>query len=740
MVDESQLDGPDAVDRLGRLYDPDSIAVVGASADVTKWGGDVAARLTAHERRRPVYLVNPKGGAMHGAIAYTSLMDLPGTPDLVIMAMPARGLEATLSDALGVGARAIVAVFAGLGETGADGMERETAAVQRVRAEGAVMLGPNCMGLADTSTGLQAVAYLDIPAGEIGLVSQSGGVGEELVARAFVEGRGFSRYVTVGNQADIGVTDVLAGFIDHGPTQAVGVYVEDIRNGREFARAARRVVASGRPVVLLAPGYSEASTRSALTHTGSLAPDAAVLDALCEVAGIIRVATPGQLFDTLSALVSGRRARGRSVAVVSDGGGHGGLAADAVSAAGLDVPQLSSATLGAVRAALPESVGKNPIDFALGTIGPEAYGKVVGALAGADDVDMVLAAGQFGYWQARFPRFRDKVAEEMCSAAAMAVAAEATATPVLLCTAYPDVAAAGELRRSRIPVHRELDAAAGVLARLVEAADRVAGVVEQGGSRADPIPDIPESSGAPVAVSADDYWGARQVLVAAGLPFALGHRVSNEAEALSAARSLGYPVVLKALGLVHKTEHRGVLLGIEDGDSLSAAVEDMRQRLDPPGYCVEEMVRLEKGVELLVGCRWDPHVGPVLVVGMGGVLVEAVSDVQIALAPVDVATAERMMSSLRARRLLQPGGALSPGVVAACGAAAAISVFGAAHPEVSSVEVNPLLVTPERVLCLDARIARAAEPFVGGEARRKTRAASPRVFEAEAPLADTSPA
>lgn len=708
------LGGPAIPDRLEALFDPASIAVVGASADASKWGGDIAARLTAHERRRPVYLVNPRGGVMHGTTAYRSLLDLPDAPALVILAMPAQGLETALADALTMGARAFVAVFAGLGETGAEGKQREVAAVRQVRAEGAVMLGPNCMGLADTATGLQAVAYLDVPAGAIGFVSQSGGIGEDLVTRALGEGAGFSRYVTVGNQADVDVAEVLDGFVDHASTRAVGVYVEDIRDGRRFASAARRVVASGRPVVLLAPGCSEASTRSALTHTGSLAPDAAVLDALCEAAGILRVTTPGRLFATLFALCSGRRSRGRAVAVVSDGGGHGGLAADAVQAAGLEVPRLSAATLAAVSEALPDCTGVNPLDFALGTITPEAYGRVVGTLTRAEEVDAVLAAGQFGYWEARFPEFRDKVSEEMWSSEAVAAAAESTRKPVVLCTAYPGVAAAELLRTSRVPVHRELDAAADVLARMVDAADLEALVAERADAGVDLIPPLPEASSAPVTVGADDYWGARRLLTAAGLPFVAARLAADAGEALAAARALGYPVVLKALGLVHKSDEGGVVLGLEDDAALVAAVDDMRRRLAPRGFSVERLAPAGRGVELIIGCRWDPHVGPVLIVGMGGVLAEAMNDVRIALAPAGVATVESMVSSLRAQRLLQPGGARTAGFSAACEAAAAMGAFGAAHPEVSSVEVNPLLVTPAGALCLDARMVAAVPDSVPG--------------------------
>ncbi len=691
--------------RLDALFDPRSIAVVGASADAAKWGGDLAARLACSERSRPLYFVNARGGPMHGRQAYRSLLDLPGSPDLVVLAIPAQGFEKALDEALQCGARALVAVFAGLGETGDQGKARERAAVERVRAAGAVMIGPNCMGLADTSTGLQAAAYLDIPAGGIGFISQSGGIGEELVTRARECGIGFSRYVTLGNQADVEAHEVLRGFVDHGPTRVVAAYVEDLRDGREFARAARAVVASGRPVVLLAPGRSDASVRSARSHTGSLAPDAVVLDALCRAAGVVCVSTQGQLFETLLCLNAARSPAGRRVAIVSDGGGHGGLAGDAAMAAGLDVRPLGERTLAAVREALPESDGCNPVDFALGTINPDAYGKVVEVLAAAADVDAVLTAGQFGYWGARFARFTERVGLEAESARRMAAAASRTGTPVVVSTAYPTTAAASVLRREGVPVYREIEAAVGALARLVEAAEGATRIRDEAARGRDPIPALPATSERRAPVPDGGYETARRALAACGLSFVEAATVRTLDEALSAAEDLGYPVVLKALGRLHKSDEGGVALGLADGSALASAFDGMAARLAPNAFSIERMAPLDEGVELIVGSRRDAHAGPVLVVGLGGLYAELIADRRLALAPTDEAVAEELIRSLRAAPLLTGARGRQPlDVAAAARAAAALSRFAAAHPEVAEVEVNPLLVTRAGAVGLDARI------------------------------------
>ena len=276
---------------LRPLFDPRSVAVVGASADPSKWGGDLALRLSRTAGGRELYFVNRRGGELYGRPVHASVGDLPEAPELVVVATPAAAFDELLDQALARGCRAFVGVFAGFGETGEEGRRRQDEAVRRVRAAGAVLLGPNCMGLADTAAGFQGVAYLDIPPGDVALVSQSGAMGEEFVARALDWGCGFSRYVTLGNQADLSAAEVLAALQGHEPTRVVALYVEDFVDGRALADAAAAVTATGRQVVLLAPGRSEAGARAARSHTGALASSSAAVDALCRASGAVRAAT-----------------------------------------------------------------------------------------------------------------------------------------------------------------------------------------------------------------------------------------------------------------------------------------------------------------------------------------------------------------------------------------------------------------------------------------------------------------
>ena len=694
---------------LRPLFDPRTVAVVGASADTSKWGGDIAARLVRTAGERPVYLVNRRGGDLHGRRAYSSLGEIPEVPELVVLAMPAASLDAVLDDALSLGVKAFIGLFAGLGETGPAGRARERAAADRVRAAGAVLLGPNCMGLADRASGFEAVAYLDIPPGDVAFVSQSGAMGEEFVVRARDWGCGFSRYVTLGNQADVDAVEILESLTMHPETRVVAMYLEGVDDGRRLAAAAAQVVAAGRPVVLLAPGRSTAGARAALSHTGALAPDSTVVDALCAAAGVVRAETPRELFELTMALRTRERPRGRRVAVVSDGGGPGGVAADALSAAGLTVPEFSPALTAALRHELPGSAGANPVDLALGTIDPDGFARAVPVVAADPEVDAVVVVGQLGYWAGRFPEFDGLVAGEVTGAGVLAAAVRETGTPLVVATVYADAAPARELRAAGVPVFREIaSAVAAVSALAVVAEDTATGV-----------PDLPPPD-APLAGS-PDYWAAREALAAAGLTFMPGLLVRDADEAVAAARALGFPVALKALGLLHKSDAGGVALDLRNESAVAAQVGAMTQRLHPPGFVVEQMAPAG-GVELIAGCRWTAAGGPLALVGAGGVYTEVFGDTRTALAPVGEAVAAGLIGRLRVAALLHGArGAPRLDVAAAAAATACLSRFAAAHPEVLEVEVNPLVVLPHGAVALDARIVTAAASGEAGKTREEAR-------------------
>jgi acetate---CoA ligase (ADP-forming) len=682
------------------LFDPVSVAVVGASEDRRKWGNWLAQGALRGESRRPVYLVNHRGGTILGRRAYRSLDELPGLAELVVVAVPATAVSATVDAALGAGARAIVVISAGAAD--------DAGLAARVRAAGAVLLGPNCLGVLDTGRRLELVPN-PLPAGSIGLISQSGNLALELGLLAAPLGLGFSRFVSLGNQADLGATDLIAEFAAHDDTELIALYIEDFRDGRAFTRAAAEAVQRGKPVVALAIEHSEAGSRSVRSHTGALASDGAAIDAAFRAAGVERVRTPRELLDAAQALLRCPIPRGRRIAVLADGGGHGSIAAAVAADANLAVPELTSGTRDSLRSQLPDAAGvSNPIDLAGGAEQDvHAFDRIALQLLESGEVDALLVTGYFGGYAEYGPRV---AAEEVLTAELIGDAVTRTARPVVTHTMYPSGPAAQALRRSGVAVYESVEQAADALARLAA----------RGEWRAQPVPSIPApaANGVPVipapsavARPGDGYQAARALLAAAGITFIAQHPVSGLEEAVEAALQLGYPVVLKALEHAHKSDAGGVVLGIANEAQLRAGYGRLERGLAPERYSLERMAPLTEGIELLIGARWDARFGPVALAGSGGVYAEILRDTNVALAPVDEAHAQTMLRALRVAPVLAGArGRPALNVAAAAAALAALSRVAAAHPELAEIEINPLLVTPAEAIALDARFIHASTP------------------------------
>jgi acyl-CoA synthetase (NDP forming) len=681
---------------LDPLFDPASLAIVGASADPAKWGNLLARGALAGQHRRTVYLVNLRGGEILGQRVFRELRELPSPPELVVVTVPPAHFEEAVDDALEAGARAIVGITAGLGEAGGEAQAREAALAERVRAAGAALLGPNCLGVFDRAAELDLAPWVDFPPGELGLIAQSGNLAVELGLLAGREGLGVARFASLGNQADLEPTDLLANLAAHDATRLIALYVEDFGDGRAFARAAQAAVAAGKPVVLLAGGASEASARAARSHTGALVSDVAAVDAACRAAGIVRVSTPQELVDVAKALLVGRRPRGPRVAVFGDGGGHGVVAADLAGAFGLEVPVLSDALRSELASVLrATATTTNPIDFAGGEEDLARFEQVARILLDSDEVDALLLTGYFGGYGGEVAELS---AREVDVAVALARAAAALERPLVVHTIYPESAAASALRAEGVLVYREIERAVQALGVL---AAQAVGAVRR-------IPDLPEPQ--PAGAPDGGYLAARALVAAAGIPLPETRPVRTLDEARSAAAALGYPLVLKTLAREHKSDSDGVVLGIDGPDTLARAFGSLERRLGPE-CAIERMEAAGQGLELIVGVRRDPRFGPLLLVGLGGLYAEVFRDVAVALAPVEPEEAEELLRSLRCAPILAGArGRPALDVPAAARAASDLSRLASAAPDVLELEVNPLLVRPAGVVALDARVISTKEP------------------------------
>ncbi|HKD98543.1 MAG TPA: acetate--CoA ligase family protein [Micromonosporaceae bacterium] len=706
---------------LDALFDPASVAIVGASDDRTKWGYSVAAQALRAGDRRPVHLVNRRGGSILGRPAATSLTAIGEPVGLVVIAVPVASFEEAVDEALAVGARAIIGITAGFAELGAEGAARQAAIVERVRAAGAVLLGPNCLGLVDNTTRvyLSSDPFSD---GGVALLSQSGNLALELELRLARHGLGFSRFVSFGNQADVSLVDLVADCARHERTSAIAVYAEDFADGRGFAVvAAEALSVYGKPVVLLTTGAGEASARGAASHTGALTTPTDVVAAACRDAGIHLVGTPRELTAVLASICAGRRSAGRRTAILTDGGGHGAIAADVAERAGLAVPMLSGALQEGIRGVLwAQSAIGNPVDLAgMGEQDPMSYAHALGTLLAADEVDAVLVTGFFGGYAVATDGWGAGALgdSERKAAAEIARLVTGTGKPVAVQSMYPESPSCRAIAESGTPVFGAVEDAAASLAA-VTSSTRPRGFAAlplpsplRRGSAAhrDPADHITRTTvnqaGEPAGPARLGYFESRDLLAAAGVRFAEAGEVTTETELRRAAAAIGGPYVLKALHLLHKSDGGGVVVDLPDVDALVAAYREMDARLRAPAYSVEAMADLREGIELIVGVTADPRFGPVAMVGIGGVYAEILRDVAYALSPVPVDLAMDLLLGLRGAALLAGArGRPAVDVDAAARAVALVTELAAAHPDIAEIEVNPLLATPTGALALDARV------------------------------------
>jgi acetate---CoA ligase (ADP-forming) len=678
---------------LDSLFDPDSVAIVGASNDTSKWGNWLSSQALRMRHRRRVHLVNMRGATVLGEPTHRRLRDVDDAIDLAVIAVPSSALEQAVAEALDAGARAIIAITAGFGERDDDGRQRQDALVAQVRAAGAALLGPNCLGALDSGSELYLLAN-PMPAGPVGLVSQSGNLALELGTRLGAAGLGFSRVASLGNQADLTTGDVIRSYAAHDATEVIAVYCEDFTRGREFVDAAATAVQAGKPVVVLTVGTSAASRRGAGSHTGALTTETSVIDAACRAAGAIRVSSLRELSDALRVLHRFPSGQVRTTGIVSDGGGHASLAADHADRRGIAVPEFGAALCARLRAHLPEpSTVSNPVDLAgAGERDIRSFVRTLDCLVSSPDVDSVMVSGYFG----GFGEYGAQLAaSEVEAARDMATAATRTGKPVVVHSMFPASSAAGALEAGGIPVFDAAEDAVAALAAL------------KGRPTPEPVP-MPDAA---PPVAADDYWSARKLIVGAGVPFPAARVARTVKESVQAAHEVGFPVVVKALGLTHKSDAGAVVLDLPDGNAVRDTCHRLADRLDPPGFVIEAMVCVASSVELIVGVRQDPRFGPVGLVGLGGVHAEIFRDTACALAPVSDERARELVESLACMPLLRGARGREPvDIDAVTRVVTQLSDLAAGHPELAEIEINPLLATPEGALGLDARAVRTHSP------------------------------
>jgi acetyl coenzyme A synthetase (ADP forming)-like protein len=676
------------VESLRPFFEPRTVAVIGASARRRTIGGELFRNILEGEFRGAAYPVNRRGEPVAGVKAYTTVAAIPDDVDLAVICVPGEHVLDAAAEALGAGVRGLCVISAGFAEMGAEGRARQEELLELVRAHGARMIGPNCLGIASSAVGVNATfAARPVPAGNIGFSSQSGALGLAMLEAAATRGLGLSAFVSIGNKADVSSNDLVEWWEDDDATELVVLYLESFGNPRKFARLARRV-SRAKPILALKSGTTGSGARAASSHTAALAGSEAAVDALFRQAGVLRAQTLGELLDVAALLAKQPLPEGRRVGIVTNAGGLGILCADACEAAGLELGSPSPETGEALQALLPaEASTENPIDM-LGSATADAYARVVPLLVDDPAFDAVIVL-----FVPPVTAGGDEVVEALDSAL------EAGADKPVLAALIGAERESRRLARFDYP-----ETAARALGRAAERADWL----RRPAGRATVIEDVDRDAARSVVASADEGWldpaATRRLLAAYGIPLVEEAVASSADDAARAAEQLGFPVVVKsATAGAHKTETGGVALDLRDAD----AVRDACRRIGAP-VLVQPFLR--GGVELLAGVVQDPVFGPLVGFGPGGVYAELIGGAEFRIAPLTDVDAAELVAGGKAGRLVSGfRGAPAANVAALEDLILRLALLGEDLPEVAELDLNPILAGPERCVAVDARV-RVAQP------------------------------
>jgi len=691
--------------RLSPLFDFSSVAVVGASdTNHTGLGTYRALQVLGYAGR--YYPINPRRDEVHGLKAFPNAGALPETPDMMVIAIPREGVPDVVDEAAERGVKAAVILSAGFLELDGLGAQLQARVTATARRTGLLVNGPNCLGLTSIvhRTAACSMSVQGLRPGNVGVISNSGGLMNEVMSCGSGRGIGFSHLVSSGNEAGVTSAEVIDFFVEDPATDVILGILETARDPELFVRAAERALAARKPVVVLKMGSSEKAARSTLTHTGAMAGSDAVYTALFRQKGIVRVndidelVEMGALFSTSIDVL--RRHRLERTAIIEISGGGKGLVSDTAAAAGVDLPDLGPAVVESLRKKLPDFVEpSNPMDTA-GSWGEPiketVYPIVLEAFASQADLDVILSrytiprTGEIGPLNKRLAEMDaarmthpdrlfgilSRTSDQFCDEWAVAV------------------------RDRHIPFVQGYGRGLRAIARLAEYSRAVHG----------------KSSNTPSPAAAGEgvFEGAHQVLSeieskdilrAAGMPVVATEAASNPQEAVTIAERFGYPVALKVIApeIVHKSDQGGVKLGLADADAVRGAFQALAAARGFQGVAVQPMAA--PGLEVVLGAHRDAQFGPVILFGLGGVFVEVLHDVAMRVAPLTADDAATMLDEIRGRKLLDGLRGQAPVDRSAIQEALIeLSALMVGRSDIASIDVNPAFAYPRGLLAVDARI------------------------------------
>ena len=673
---------------LAPLFAPRHVAVLGASRNPAKLGHVLLKNVLEGGYAGEVSVVNPGGEPILGRSVIRDAGALPPGVDLALVSVPPAAVLPAVGGLAARGVRVAVILTSGFGEVDERGRAEQAALLAAARARGLRLVGPNCMGVYSAPAGLNGTYFWDLPRlpGGIAVVSQSGAYGGLIMRHLGGLGLGVSRFLSIGNQADVTVADALEYLAGDAATTLVACFIESVPDGRAFMEAARRVSAV-KPVVALKAGRTEAGRRAAGSHTGSLAGSAEVYQAAFRGAGVVQCADTEEFFDAIQALATVRvRPKAPSLAIVTVSGGPSVAAADTAEGLGLEVPPTSHGTRNELSRLLPSFAALgNPVDLTP-QVDPSVISQAVGLISLEENVSGLIAVNV----GLDFSEFAD----------GLVAAATRAGKPLLACSIdAPGVGA--RFKAAGVPVYPTPERAVRAFRALWLASQRP----EPAAAALRPVLRVEVESILASGHGAVPYDVARELLASYGLRFCREVVAVTAAEALEAAGRLGFPVVVKTArpDVLHRTEAGAVVTGVRDAAALAEAYRSVTGRVRDPVVLVQQEV--PPGSEILVGGRRDETFGPMVAVATGGFLAEAVRDAALALAPPGLDEARALVpQGVRGR--LMPGyrgrPPWEPEPVAR--ALVAVGRVLADHPRIREIDVNPLIARHGEAIAVDALV------------------------------------
>jgi len=694
---------------LESFFSPKSVAIVGASRQKSKVGYEILASIMGAGYKGKIYPVNPQANTIEGLKCYPDLESIQQVPELVIIIVPAKIVPAIMQQCAKIGTRAVIVITAGFKEVGKEGRELEEQIIQTARQAGIRVIGPNCLGVIVPANKLNASFGGDLPAaGSIAYLSQSGALLAAILDIANANGIGFSKLISIGNKADIDELDVIKALGADADTKVIAGYLESFSDGNAFVREAERI-SHDKPILLMKSGGTEAGAKAASSHTGSLAGSETAYESAFERAGIIRCDSIKQQFDYAQAFANQPLPAGSRVAVITNAGGPGIMAADAIERKGLTFAKINDQTMSKLASELPPAANLyNPIDV-LGDALAERYEFALSVILDDPDVDIVLVL---------------LTPQAMTEAAATAevivnISRQKPLKPILACFLGAKKVAEGVriLREGKIPLYDATDnavAAIKVMANYVRWRSRpkrvvklfpvnrrkVEGIIER--HQRQKINDIGETE-------------SKEILEAYGFLTPKGSIATSAEQAANIAEQLGFPVVLKIWSpdILHKSDVGGVRIGLENEQEVKDAFDLMMYRIPKKrpeanilGVLVQEMCK--SGKEVILGMNRDPHFGPLMMFGMGGIMVEVLKDVSFYLAPLTAEEAKQMLINTKTYQILKGvRGEEGVDIGAIAEGLQRLSQLVTEFPQIQEMDINPYVIGPEGTtpIAVDARMS-----------------------------------